>query len=166
MAEETTQKEALHQDKHSTQCPRPQRTLQTLLKLLVRPSMDDPSAKHHLTTANANTAKCHTGCPVLRCGARSENIWLYLLPPEECTVLLQAGSHHTKAHPTHKCQLMCSNHSPECRLCMVKTAFPFFWPIIKTKAKSFKEWEEKHKPQCGYQKYHFCPSEWHCHPGG
>lgn len=42
------------------------------------------------------------------------------------------------------------------------------WPIIKTKAKSFKEWEEntKQKPQCGYQKYHFCPSGWHCHPGG
>lgn len=92
----------------------------------VRPSMDDPSAKHHLTTANANTARNHTGCPVLRCGARSENIWLHLLPPEECTVLLQAGSHHTKAHPTHKCQLMCSNHSPECRLYLVKIAFPFF----------------------------------------
>lgn len=46
-------------------------------------------------------------------------------------VLLQAGSHHTRAHPTHKC----SYHSTECRLWMVKSAFPFFGQLQKLKPK-------------------------------
>lgn len=116
VAGETTQEEALHQDKHSIQHPRPQRRLQTLFKLLDKTFHGYSLSK----TSPDNTAKGY------KCGARSEHIWLHLLPPKRCTVLLQAASHYTRAHFTHKGQLICSNHSTECRLCMVKIAFPFF----------------------------------------
>lgn len=99
----------------------------------VRLSM--PSVKHHLTIANANTANITHA--VLYSGVVQEvntsGYTCFLLK-----VLLQAGSHYTRA-PTHKGQLICSNHSTECRPCIVKIAFSFFWPIIKTKAKCFKE---------------------------
>lgn len=75
----------------------------------------------------------------------------FLLKGAQCfsrMITPQKSSSHTQ-RSAHNC----SNHSTECSLSVVKIAFPFFWPILKTKAKSFKEQEEntEQKPQCGYR---------------
>lgn len=72
------------------------------------------------------------------------HIWLHLLPPKGCTVLAQAGSHHTRAHPTHKGQLTCSNHSTERRLCTVKIAFSFL-ANYKNYSQKFQRMGGKHQ---------------------
>lgn len=106
-------KGALHQDKRSTpNAPNLREGCRHSSSCWVRLSM--PSVKHHLTIANANTAKRYTHCLIVKCGARSEHIWLHLLPPKGASpgwITLHKGSSHTRrsAHmqqPEHWVQTM------------------------------------------------------------
>lgn len=82
-AAETAREEALHQDKQGKH-PGPYTGLQAPLKEL-------PKNFHGCSLGKASpdygkrqkTAKCYTGCPVLRRGARRAHTWLRLLPAQK-----------------------------------------------------------------------------------
>lgn len=143
-AEETTQKEALHQDKNITQHPNLQRRLQTLLQLLGK-TFHGCS----LNKTSPDYSKRQT-CQVLRLQSCTQQ-WCKKGTTSGCTCfLLNSAQCLTRLHHTTQGLIphtKVSSHSPTTALSAgdvwLKLLF-LSWSTIKTK--SFEEWEENKSP--------------------